>query len=155
MSAFVVSKAHIDYLVHAAQQAPGRSCQGYTMKLGGLHVDTQADEVGRALWQENVASVAHRYPRSTFGGEDFPGPIGLDHESLALYSCPVFPRLPFDPVGAIKALQCYEYQSCEHPGWPTSDAKRFCEELLSWLIDALPGYDAAPWEIHDDTLITA
>jgi len=50
-------------------------------------------------------------------------------------------------VELIKALHCYEYQSCEHPGWRTSQAHSFCRALERRLIGELPGYDDAPWAI--------
>jgi hypothetical protein len=152
MSAFVVSKEHIDYLVHAAMAAPRRSCNGYVMTLDGLHVDTESDAVGRALWEENARSVAYRYQRPY---DNLPGPIDFDHEALARYRCPCWPEMPFEPVVALKALTCYEYQSCEHPEWNASPVKRFCDELRSWLMQALPGYDAAPWEITAETRIAS
>lgn len=153
MSAFVVSKDHIDYLVQAARLAPARTCQGIVMKLDGWHVDTHGDEVGRALWQENLNSVLYRYPAEREAGQYFREHYGP--EVMAAYRCPVFPAKRFDPVAALKAVRCYEYQSCEHPEWNGSPAKAFCEDLREWLIAALPGYDEAPWEIHEDTRIAA
>jgi hypothetical protein len=49
----------------------------------------------------------------------------------------------------LKAISCYEYQSCEHPGWRKSEAHAFCEALRDMAIGCLPGYDDAPWEIND------
>ena len=59
------------------------------------------------------------------------------------------------PAGGIlagrapKAIDCYEYQSCEHAGWPRSEARALCAALRHRLIGELPGYDAAPWGIED------
>ena len=52
-------------------------------------------------------------------------------------------------VEALKALDCYEYQSCEHPEWETSEAFEFCRAMRNLLIGCLPGYDAAQWEWDD------
>ena len=55
-------------------------------------------------------------------------------------------RMP-SPVAVLKAISCYEYQSCEHPGWHTSEARQFCSVLRDHMISMLPGYDDAQWEI--------
>jgi hypothetical protein len=67
---------------------------------------------------------------------------------------------PVDPVRIFKASHCYAYQSCEHPEWAGSSARRFCDaldavampglagrELTVRELSAIPGYDMAPWEI--------
>ena len=54
-----------------------------------------------------------------------------------------------DPVVVLKAIACLEYQSCEHPDWPTSRARRFCEELRDRCIDRLPGYERSPCRLSD------
>ena len=54
-----------------------------------------------------------------------------------------------EAIEACKAIDCYEYQSCEHPGWRDSGAKAFCERLRSALIGAMHGYEEAEW--HWDT----
>jgi hypothetical protein len=54
-----------------------------------------------------------------------------------------------DPVIVLKAIACLEYQSCEHPDWPTSQARQFCQELRERCIDRLPGYEQAPWGLSD------
>jgi hypothetical protein len=101
---------------------------------------TNADEVGQMLLDENVASVQHRYP--TVDLTTLPGKV--DCEWLVPYKHVLAGRLP-TLVEALKLLDCYEYQSCEHLGWDTSQANLFCRGLRSVLIHALPGYDEAPW----------
>lgn len=133
MSAFVVDKRHIDVLVTA----------GLVFKRdGGLYwydaakqtrkLDyTTADAVGTMLLAENVKSVNDRYD---------------DHGEAESYTFTFVDGTP-DPVVVLKAIACYEYQSCEHDGWKKSDAKAFCDALQDVAINALPGYGAAPWEI--------
>src|SRR5689334_13409678 len=92
MSAFVVSKEHIDYLVSAAYGS-GHDCTSYYQgwpeyRAGGpqpvlLNPRSEPDAIGRALWQENMLSVKHRYRGSDFGS--LPGPCDFDHESLLTY----------------------------------------------------------------------
>ena len=47
----------------------------------------------------------------------------------------------------LNAIRGYQYQTCEHPSWETSEAKAFCEALQQRLISMLPGYRNGPWLI--------
>lgn len=140
MSAFVVSREHISYLVRAALS---RSIVQYGpfsyFYAGCRHPVTPADaaKAGQMLWDENLASVRYRYGDSG----DLPGPADEDfrYEHSARGSAPV-------PVEVIKACDCYEYQSCEHPDWENSRACAFIQALRRSACSALPGYDDAPWE---------
>lgn len=151
MSAFILDTNHIDYLVNAAITLNRTNRESIRFAGESVEGDT-ADAIGRALWQENVASVAYRYPGATFGaGADhgLPGPANVDHESLATYRHRRPRGIDFDPVVTLSALACYEYQSCEHPTWRESAAARFCDHLRAAAIRALPGYEDAPWEITE------
>jgi hypothetical protein len=44
-----------------------------------------------------------------------------------------FQLTPEHLVQVRRAMDCYEYQSCEHPGWATSDAYRFLVNLGEWI----------------------
>lgn len=133
MSAFVVTKQHIDAMVTAGLPRPGDS--GWIRwtdpvnptQTHILNLDT-ADRAGALLWQENRVSVNHRY----HDGDE------ID----ALYR---FARFAQNPVTVLKLIDCYEYQSCEHPGWEESQAKRLSGQLRKQAISKLPGYDEAPW----------
>lgn len=150
MSAFVVGKEHIDLLITAGIVL--------TRPYGPLRWNTSADEnewkpnqldhenaadIGRMLWLENYASVDRLY-----GDDELPGPVGLTFDKVSKY---VFRAVngSLDPVVVLKAIDCYEYQSCEHPGWKTSQARRFCDSLRRACISKLKGYDEAPWEFSD------
>lgn len=100
---------------------------------------TTASQVGAMLLAENRASVNHRYNEEEI--EDF-------YTFHALSGTP-------DPVVILAAISCYEYQSCEHPGWTTSEAHAFCEALRSLMIHRLPGYNEAPGEITDRRIFMA
>ena len=140
MSAFVVSESHIDYIVRAACTYNVRS---RWIKYDGQTVEfTNADKIGAALIAENIASVMYRYPDCALDG--LPGPIPTP--SAIDYEMPVFGPQP-KAVQVLKAISCYEYQSCEHPGWKTSAAKAFCEDLRTGAISHLPGYEEAEWEV--------
>jgi hypothetical protein len=146
MSAFVVSKEHIDAIVAAAMPSGAQEgCYWYRGGNGKYADYTNADEIGRMLWDECVRSVSYRYPDN----DPLPGGAYFDDgtpESEA-YVFPLLKAPKLEPVAALKAIQCYEYQSCEHPGWDTSEAKTFCSYLIEHLIQKLPGYAEAAWSV--------
>jgi hypothetical protein len=131
MSAWLVSKKHIDALVYA---------RGLNDMRGGRIDDIDNNELGRMLWRENMASMLARYGDA------------IDEKVLADYhydpvSAGVLIGREFGPVYFIKAIHCYRYQSCEHDGWESSRSADYCKRLEQMLVHRLPGYDAAPWGI--------
>ena len=172
MSAFVVSKEHIDALVAAAVQPPhpGWDAGGYVplreLEEGEkqpagheyeapqgylyFHISfATADALGRLLWWECVRSVGYRYP-SRDGDAELARLPGYGY-TLADYEGYRFNERAIgrlSGVETLKALDCYEYQSCEHPGWRTSEAKKVCDWLRGKLVASLPGYDEAAWSIE-------
>lgn len=161
MSAFIVSKTHIDALVTAgivmARGACGpmrwywpaltdddrkdayergepwgrRAVELMTERQHELRQET-AGRVGAMLWAENRRSVNHRYDE-----DEWEQPYEFSH----------LPGTP-DPVIVLDAIACYEYQSCEHPEWPASEAFEFCRVLRELAIGALPRRERR-WEIDD------
>lgn len=120
-----------------------------------------AGRVGAMLWSENARSVSFRYDGESY--DTLPGPCDFDEMALASYTyvdpsrLPIqrrramlaegFRFLPVEPVAVLKACDGYEYQSCEHPGWATSEACAFLDALRRRMIRALPGYESASWEV--------
>lgn len=150
MSAYVVDMALIRYLIGAATGLDhnrdfhwheGRDgCGPYrTLHAGD---DLEAARAGQMLWNENVRSVRHRYPDSAPG--ELPGGIE-DGECGYLYEHRPWRDPQWNPVQVLKAIACLEYQSCEHQGWPDSEAFSFLEALRHRAICRLPGWDAAEW----------
>ena len=154
MSAFIVSDKHIDALLRYALAYP---------RSGGLHwfasdsaeagdyergepwgrtavanaqarvreiTHENASHIGRMLLLENHRSVGHRYDE----------PLELPAYNFNITQAPTL-----TPVEVLSIISCYEYQSCEHPGWEHSQAKAFCSALRHKMISHLPGYDEAPW----------
>jgi hypothetical protein len=70
-------------------------------------------------------------------------------EYKARTSSPITGRL--NPVAILKAIRCYEYQSCEHTGWETSEARLFCGAFRSRMIRMVSGYTTAAREIIDSS----
>lgn len=153
MSAWIVSKTHIDLLVTAGLEYRGHHDwlswwhEGSGKRYQLLH--NLRHDVGQMLWAENLASVASRYPDDDDG--ERPGPIDFRDADVLTYRHEEVPGLNHvaQRVHGIavvaKAISCYEYQSCEHDGWKTSQARAFCESLRDACLNQLPGYDKAPW----------
>ena len=159
MSAYVVDAEHITALVVAGLVAddlswlerdlepelaePGVS---FTMaqveraqELRRTLEPESADRVGAMLWAQNVTSVNYRYSEDEL--EDFyQAPADLLWRVQAA-------RARLDPARVLGAIGCYEYQSCEGPGWRESEAYQYVEALRRVWIRRLPGYRAG--EVHD------
>ncbi len=97
-----------------------------------------ASIVGMMLVAQNYASVNYRY------AEKDEEPI-YRYKPLAGYP---------NPVIVLKAIDCYEYQSCETPDWEETEAHAFCQSLRKRMIHHLPGYDDAPWDIQSPTVFS-
>jgi hypothetical protein len=148
MSAYIVDKHHITYLIAAAfSRAILPHGGGFTWYHQGQWHELPAGDYDRAaevanlLWRENVASVSARYPNES--SATLPGPIAKDFVIQPSDIRRLFET--FDPVQVLKSCDCYEYQSCEHDGWEDSEAHNFIEGLGRRAISALPGYEAAEW----------
>ena len=55
------------------------------------------------------------------------------------------------PGAARKIVDCYDYQSCEHPSWEASAAKALADRL-SALLPEDDDYRKAPWGNIEATL---
>jgi len=136
MSAWIVKKKHIDFLVTAALESMiNRTIRG---EIDGHPVEMEisynnADKIGATLWAENIKSVNYRYS---------------NHKPSEV-SAYRFTKHNGGPIAivVIKQIDCLDYQSCEHDGWKNSWARRFCDELKDAMIYSLPGYNNAPWGI--------
>lgn len=172
MSCYVVDREHIDTLLLAAQQlgrGSGITWEGdeendadmrdLTFAGIGCNFRTSRGDlspVGRMLWRENVRSVQYRYPDTVESGE-MPGPVSFDELEALTYTFPVRFGPILHPAKVLVALQAYEYQSCEHPGWRDSEAHAFCEALKGAAVDAIvaqvPGardcWNATPEKCRD------
>ena len=161
MSAFIVDDKHLDYLLNAGLRL-------YSVRKNGpLHwlVHEEApvfdeDHQRGAPWGPTAIENANRLCRELTHGTV--GRVGamlavenrrrVDHrydenEMADLYE---FQRdlESIDPVQVLKAIDCYCYQSCEHPEWVKSEAFAFCEALRRAAWTSLKGYDNAAWEIR-------
>jgi hypothetical protein len=151
MSAYVVGRNHIQFLVKAAPALAklDRDKFRYFHKGTWHDIDqydlTENIRVGNMLWQENIKSVSTRYPRGTqktrtkpigetfvFGDDDV-------HVAFAEYR----------PSQVLKSCHCYEEQSCEHEGWNISEAHSFIRALEYRAMRHVAGYEEAEWGAPD------
>jgi hypothetical protein len=144
MSAYQVSEKHIAILVRAATSLLPHCHKKFTWGCGpGEFIEIQYEtyqseaesKAALMLASENAKSVAYRYKSN-------PSPVGVPSS---------WPELTWKPcpIKVLKAIKCYEYQSCEHPEWETSSAKRFCDRLRDVATEALPEYGDAKWDITE------
>lgn len=165
MSAFVVSTDHIDLLVtrmigagrsddHVRVFPPDRvgaqplsGWDSFPPELlhqsawgSYLIVDHQcADQVGRLLLEENIASVWARYPGDE-SIDTLPGPRPMPRPADYTWRAAGW-ELP--PIQVIAAIHGYRYQSCEHRGWEGSLSKALVDALEQQMIQQVPGYSSA------------
>lgn len=128
MSAWIVTKKHIDVLVTwALNNNLVIDHKGQLYK-----VSDNPDRVGLELWAENHRSVNYRY------GENTPVPEYKFKESKRA------------PIVVCKSIHCYDYQACEHESYEESFAYAFVIKALDVLLQQgyngkHPEYEGAPW----------
>lgn len=134
MSAWIVNRDHLDLLVTAA----------LTWEAA---VPEQADDIGQMLWSENLASIAYHYPGEQDG--DGPGSLQSRTDHAATYHYRPYPgRVDPDVVEA--AARSLTYQSCEHPGWSTSAARRWITRMQADATGRILDYTARYGPVDPD-----
>jgi hypothetical protein len=109
---------------------------GNPTKVAYLESDDQ--RIGQMLWSENARSVRARYQDADASG------MISELPDCWRWGSP-FGRTP-TPVETLKLIACYRYQACETGDFESTEAAAFCDALRSAAINALPGYQEAPWE---------
>lgn len=109
MSAYVVDKETIDQLITGALRAK-------------LFNREEATEKGQMLWRENVTSVSYRYSLPTRDATELAQYEG-DVEAYEYAPCGI------DGPAMVRAIDCLDYQSCEHDGWQASAAYALLQNL--------------------------
>lgn len=184
MSAYVVDKDHIDFLVQAAI-AGATDSRGWESPHGRFswfhdetrfsvkaHLDTSErvskysvevppSTLGQMLVDECVRSVSARYPDDDVDAGELPGPVREHAYYLqpyvfepidtgrTVYSLSAGMKVAVEPVANVATvaaqLSHYEYQSCEHAGWRTSEGYAFVQAMRERLLSTLPGAESATW----------
>lgn len=126
MSAFIVSKEHIDYIMTAYQNSENKY---YKESDKNYYTNAQAEQDGQMLWAENFLSVNHRYKKSDYA-----------------------PVYKFDKIKNINYLQtlkfihCLDYQSCETDNYNQSEAQKLITKMAWDLTCMIPEYENLKWE---------
>lgn len=124
MSAFILEDDTLDLLVSAGLHGVGADARLEVFHEGEWHQWNKyenADALGSILKTENYKSVNYRYQEATpcepyrYSGEGIVQYLGSETV------------LPWAQV--LASLDCYEYQTCEHPEWETSLAKAICDRI--------------------------
>ena len=127
MSVFVVNKKHIVYLVLAAVSrsivGSGSFSWVWKNKKEIFLSDTlsccdtpKSIEVANLLYNANICSVDYRYNEISI-------PEKITNEDFISYRSEILMRKPaITPIQILKAIDCYIYQSCEHPDFFNSEA---------------------------------
>jgi hypothetical protein len=122
VSAWIVNPEHIAAIVGTA-----------TARQPDDMPDT-ALNLAVALSTENVRSINYRYSDR----EPWDAALPSEEQVAAWASAPLG-RTDFE-----KAVGCLDYQSCEHPGWESSEARK-------WLVEVLEASRAWPDEARIHT----
>lgn len=102
---------------------------------------TTADRVGGELIAENAMSVCWRHEQAADMLPDYVWkPYRLRTPG---------PGFRLTCAEALAAIAAYEYQACDHPDWPASEAAVFCEQLRRDLVACLPGFAESPQQWSD------
>ena len=121
MSAFICSDYHIGRMAAFLVAERGKYL-AYDVALNAK--SDRAGQVAAALARENLSSVNHQYQES--GGAAAMLAEGVTEAGYVL-RCRLAARAGWTdehtPAQMMKAARCYEYQSCEHPEWNTSQAR--------------------------------
>jgi hypothetical protein len=136
MSAWIVSKRHINALVHGLTKR--ELVSGYT-----------PSEIGRILWLENVKSIHARYPDTAETDRNYPGPNGFRKSRAEKFTYSI-EREPVSINTLLMNVNCYDYQTCEHDGYESSLAHSWIAELKKSLtreeaIEPAYGSDEYVW----------
>ncbi|HBD95161.1 MAG TPA: hypothetical protein DC057_13430 [Spirochaetia bacterium] len=124
MSAFIVNKKHIDYLVSALYYS-NKDYQNKYMDIQELN------KIGQTLVNANYKSVNYRY-----------------NESEKPYKYIFSQIFTIYFIQTLKAINCLDYQSCEYPGWERSKAKKILNQIKDQCIYHLTDSNKYQWEIR-------
>lgn len=149
MSAYVCSKAHIKALaLFAVRKSYGSMFVDPSYVDGAKDVTGDLNEIATRyaaiLLAENVRSVRARYAYD----------LG-DYEEIKISTSEVLSRTaPFlTPVAILKLCNSLAYQSCETEDWETTNAYKLLQQIKDAAIRILPGYEDAPWGLHDREMV--
>lgn len=149
MSAWIVSKRHIDVLVAGVLLNGGFRHRGKFVPVvadgeeyEGPNECMDASSLGEMLWRENHKSINWRYNSR----ERTPVYIYKEPKTYVGWD-ETWKHPTVEPAVLAKQVSCYDYQSCEHPTYYRSRAYSVVLSLAEHLLGKVEGYEDAPWGI--------
>ena len=139
MSAFVVGTDLIDLIVSAAWELSRRESRGaFVVRWDEGQAEWARGDLsalGGMILSENVRSVNYRYQDS----------MSEDTEELGYTFRPVAINVTTAATwwDVVSGIACVRYQSCEHPEWGDSLAKRVLDRVERLVIDHITPETAA------------
>ncbi len=140
MSCFIVSNDHIDAILTAVLKVKEINAPAWLGEDGkirnasctsGLAGVDAWSKIGAMLLNENIKSFNFRYEEDTPPADDY---------EFRVYREGRPGHVDLTPIQVLVLVDCYIYQSCEHPGWKYSEACRFAKAVKESMIYELPGY---------------
>lgn len=156
MSAWIVSKAHIDVLVAGVLEQGGFQHRGKFISVVGDDdvYDGEAEcidatELGELLWRENHKSINYRYgTRERTPSYVYRAPEKHQTTSKTWGSTKYLDEQTRVDSGVLaKQVACYDYQTCEHQTYYRSRAYSVVCALSRALVSKVEGYEDAPWGV--------
>ena len=129
MSSWIVDKAVIDLLVEA-----------FFRHEIVTNTPQTPDSLGTLLWKANYKGVNYRYnekrrvPRYTHGREQ---ETRQDHYDGTSAPCASIRTMARDGLMVFMQLRCFNYQSCDHPGYESSTAYAYMLSLEHAVLGSL------------------
>jgi hypothetical protein len=125
MSAFIVSKKHIDTLI--SSMGADKAIYWNDERIS-FHADK--NRIGQELVNQNYRSVNERYQ---------------ENDAPPVYKFQM--QYPLPGIAIVKACDCYDYQASETEDYKETLACRIIDAIRYAAIRRIPGYDDAAWEI--------
>jgi hypothetical protein len=143
MSAYVVNPEHVGAL---AAYTLNQCHPNIALSLQGKNKNESARNIARCLMQQNIRSVAVRYPCILDGNR--PGVEGLNDAELlngAVSCAATYLILPpkLSALDIINMANCYDYQACETDDYESTVAHKQLQKIIDSAIHNLAGYDNA------------
>jgi len=158
MSAFLVSRAHINQIVRLAHNETQDGASSYSdpcpFNAGRGDGATSRNAIGQMLLDQNISSLYARYGDTEtinlyarYGDTETINRWEPGRSEIYVYA-PTQRLLTI--VEGLKALDCYDYQACESADYKQTDAAQFIDALRRHLIQRLPGYgEAETWDYKE------
>lgn len=131
MSAFLVGQEHVEYMLAAAAHFK------INFYLDGRRYkyDDPADmqRIGEILYATNIEAIEDRY-----GPED----VSAEYRQTPKFD---WRGYTVDHAQAVKACDCYDYQTSEYKGWRFSDAREISNDIVRRIAALADGYEEAAW----------